>query len=471
MNALPLLLLVALLLLGLLTMGLWVSRKARSSDDFMVGGRRFGLLISTATQIAATFGGGVMLAQVGIAYQWGFAVLVYSSIAAPLGVFLLAKFFAPWLRRQNFYTTADWMCHRYGESSLLRGLTSAVVSLYAVAVSVAQPIAAGKILSVATGLPFEACLIAAALIVIIITMAGGIVAVAYTDIAQFCVKMALIFGLLPLAISKAGGLPQVFDLVPSESLTMTGPGTHVLLGWLLAVLPATMVKQTYHLRIFSARTEKIAAGGLYNLAIASALVGVWAALVGMSIYAMNPGIEDPEHATVWLIQNQLPPWLATVALAAMIASIAAAGDSALHSVSTCVTRDIYQMLLKPNASDRQLRVVSQISVVVIGLIGIGIAIAVPVVLEALLLGYSLTAAGLFFPLIFGSWWKRATRAGAIASVFSGVSVTVLFNVVPSLSEYVPAVVAGLLASLSALVLVSTVGGQKQQATAAVAPGR
>jgi SSS family solute:Na+ symporter len=458
MNALPLLLLVIALLLSMVVMGWWVSRKSRTADDFMVGGRRFGLLISSATQIAATFGGGVLLAQVGIAYQWGLAVLVYSSIAAPIGVFLLARFFAPWLRRQNFYTTADWMCHRYGESRLLRGLTSAVVSLYAVAVSVAQPIAAGKILSVATGLPFELCLISAAVLVIIITMAGGIVSVAYTDVAQFCIKMALIFGLLPLAIVKAGGLANVFDLVPEENLTVTGPGTNVLLGWLLAILPATMVKQTYHLRIFSARTEKIAAGGLYNLAIASALVGVWAALVGMSIYAINPGLEDPEHATVWLIQNQLPGWLTTIVLAAMIAAIAAAGDSALHSVSTCVTRDIYQMLIKPNASDRQLRLVSQLAVAVVGVIGIGIAIAMPMVLQALLLGYSLTAAGLFFPLIFGSLWKRATRAGAIAGVFSGVLVTIAFNVVPGLSEYVPAVVAGLLASLCAMVIVSMLGG-------------
>lgn len=224
----------------------------------------------------------------------------------------------------------------------------------------------------------------ALIVIIIITMAGGIVAVAYIDVAHFCVKMALKFGLLPLAISKAGGLPHVFDMVPSQSLMVTGPGTHVLLGWLLAVLPATMVKQTYHLRIFSARTEKIAAGGLYNLAIASALVSVWAALMGMAIYTVNPAIEDPEHATVWLIQNQMPSWLTTIALAAMIASIAAAGDSALHSVSNSVTRDIYQMLLKPDASDRQLCLVSQISVAVVG--GIGIAIAMPVVLEALLLG-------------------------------------------------------------------------------------
>lgn len=453
MNAV-LVILIGLLLGGMLAIGWFASRKQKTAEDFFIGGRRFGLFISSATQIAATFGGGVMLAQVGIGYRWGFAVMVYSSIAAPLGVFLLAYFFARWLRRQNFYTTTDWMCHQYGESRWLRGLTSSVVSLYAVAAAVAQPIAAGKILSVTTGLPFELCLVLAAVVVIIYTTLGGIVAVAYTDVAQMFVMVLLIVVLLPLAVIEAGGFDKIFAAVPPQNLTLFAPGNDVLLAWLLAVLPATMVKQTYHLRIFGAKNEQIAARGLYNLALAGCLVGVWAALLGMAIYSINPSLADPEHATVWVIHNLLPPWLMVIVLAAMVAAIAAAADSALHSFSSSFTRDIYQMLLKPDASDRQLRRVSQMSVVVIGLVGILIAIALPVVLDALLLGYSLTAAGLFFPLVVGRFWKGGTHAGAIAGIVAGVAFTVLFNLVDGLDDYMPAVAAGLLASLIALVVVS-----------------
>jgi Na+/proline symporter len=449
--------LIGLLLGGMLAIGWFASRKQKTAEDFFIGGRRFGLFVSSATQIASTFGGGVMLAQVGIGYRWGFAVMVYSSIAAPLGVFFLARYFARWLRSQNFYTTTDWMCQQYGESRLLRGLTSSVVSLYAVAAAVAQPIAAGKILSLVTGLPFELCLILAAVVVIIYTTAGGIVAVAYTDVAQLCLMVLLILGLLPLAIIEAGGFANIFASVPPKNLTIFAPGNDVLLAWLLAVLPATMVKQTYHLRIFGATSQQVAARGLYNLALAGCFIGVWAALMGMSIYTINPSLADQEHATVWLIQHLLPPWLMVIVLAAMVAAIAAAADSALHSFSSSFTRDIYQMLLKPNATDRDLRRVSQLSVVVIGLIGIFIAIAVPVVLDALLLGYSLTAAGLFFPLILGRFWKGATQAGAIASIVAGVVFTVLFSLIGELKELMPAVAAGLLASLIALIAVSKLG--------------
>lgn len=453
MNA-ALIAVIGALLAGMLVIGWWTSRKQTTSEDFFIGGRRFGVFISSATQIAATFGGGVMLAQVGIGYRWGLAVLVYSSIAAPLGVFLLARFFARWLRRQDFYTTTDWMCHQYGESKWLRGLTSAVVSLYAVAAAVAQPIAAGKILSVTTGLPFEACLILAAVVVIIYTTLGGIVAVAYADVAQMCVMALLIVVLLPVAVIEAGGFTRIFAAVPPQNLTLTAPGADILLAWFLSVLPATMVKQTYHLRVFGAKNEQVAARGLYNLALAGCFVGVWAALMGMAIYTIHPVLDDAEHATVWVIQNLLPPWLMVIVLGAMVAAIAAAADSALHSFSSSFTRDIYLKLWKPDASDRQLRRVSQLSVVAIGIVGIAIAIAMPVVLDALLLGYSLTAAGLFFPLIFGRFWKQATHAGAIAGILAGVSVTILFNVVDGLSDYMPAVAAGLLASFIALVIVS-----------------
>ena len=67
----------------------------------------------------------------------------------------------------------------------------------------------------------------------------------------------------------------------------------------LAVLPATMVKQTYHLRIFGATSEQVAARGLYNLALAGCFIGVWEELMGMAIYTINPSLADQEHATVW----------------------------------------------------------------------------------------------------------------------------------------------------------------------------
>lgn len=451
---------IVVFLLSMVLLGFWASKGQKTGDDFLVGGRRFGILTTSATQIATSFGGGVMLAQVGIGYRYGFSVLVYSSIAAPLGVFLLARFYSEWLRRQNFYTTTDWMCFQYGETKFLRALTSTVVSFYALASWVAQPVAAGKLLNVITGLPLEYGIILAAAVVIIYTMTGGIIAVAYTDIAQLALMLLAIFVLLPTVVMEAGGLQSVFAAVPPENLTLNAVGDDVLLAWFLAVLPGQMVKQTYHQRIFSARDEKIAKQGLYNLSIASCLQGVWAALMGMSIYALNQTLVDEEHASIWVIQYALPPVVAALALAAIVAATVSSADSSLHSASAAFTRDFYQKIFRPNAKDKDVVMVSKICVLVVGVLGIVVGVSMASVLQALLLGYSITAAGLFFPLILGHLWRGANRVGAIWGIISGVAITVFFKLSDDmLPPLLPPISAGLLGSLIATVAGSLIGSK------------
>ena len=113
----------------------------------------------------------------------------------------------------------------------------------------------------------------------------------------------------------------------------------------LALLPAQIVKQTYHQRIYGAKTEGIAVQGLYNMAIASILIGFWAALLGMSIYSINPNLADQEQAMIWVVQHVLHGGVSIVVIAAIIAAIVSSADSALHSASSCLTRDIYQMVI------------------------------------------------------------------------------------------------------------------------------
>ena len=122
------------------------------------------------------------------------------------------------------------------------------------------------------------------------------------------------------------------------------------------------------------------------------------------------------------------------------------------------------MVIKPGASDKEIMAVSKICIAIVGIAGVVIGIAAPNVLQALLLGYSMTAAGLFFPLILGHYWKGATRLGAIAGIAGGVLSTLVFKLVGTPFDYMPAVFWGLLASMVATIAMSKLG-----VTADVAP--
>ena len=282
-------------------------------------------------------------------------------------------------------------------------------------------------------------------------------AVAYTDVAQLILIFLGMIVLLPIVLFQAGGLGTVISTVPPENLTLNAAGNDTLLWWVLAIVPATVMKQTLHQRIFAAKSEKIAVRGLYGTVIISMCIGIWAALMGMSIYTMNPDIADQEQAMIWVIQTALPSGVALIVLGALISAIVSSADSALHSASSCLTRDIYQMLFRPNAGDKEILRASKVFILIVGVTGMVIGIGAPNVLQALLMGYSISAAGLFFPLVLGRYWKGASRPGAIAGIVGGATSTLLFTLFGTPFDTLPAVFWGLMVSLAATVLFSKIG--------------
>ncbi len=441
---------------GMLWVGFWASKKQKSAADFYVGGRNFGTLTVTATQMASAFGGGMLVAHVGLGYEFGFADFAYIGIAFPIGIILLNVLVAGWLRKQDFYTTTDWMVHQYGESKVLRTLASVVTMSVTMGWWVSQPIAAGKVMEALTGIPLEVGIVVSAIIVVIYTMTGGIIAVAYTDVAQLGLMLFGMFILLPVVVVKAGGISEIFAAVPPENLTLWAPGKSVVWGWILAVLPGQMVIQLYHQRIFAAKSVEVAKKGLYYLAASGILAAVWASLLGMAIYKLNPGIADKEQAITWCIMNVLPSAVGVFILGAIIAAIVSTADSALHSTSACITRDLYQGIFKTDATDEDVLRFSKKCIAALGVVGIIIGLFMPFVLKVLVLGYTLTTSGLLFPLFLGRFWKKANKYGAIAGMAGGIVAVALFELIPSLKAIMPSVGAGLITSLVSMVGVSLV---------------
>jgi len=182
-------------------------------------------------------------------------------------------------------------------------------------------------------------------------MTGGIIAVAYTDLAQLGLMLLGMVVLLPLAWHEAGGWTAISAAVPAQNLTAWAPGKAVVWGWILAVLPGQMVLQVYHQRIFAARSERVAKRGLLYLALSCLLAGVWATLLGLALRTLNPGLADRDTAVIWCVRELLHPAVAMIVLGAAMAAIVSTADSALHSASASITRDFYQGLIRPDTTD------------------------------------------------------------------------------------------------------------------------
>lgn len=440
---------------GMLLIGYVTSKKTKTMSDFYIGGRTFGTFTTSATQIASAFGGGMMVAHVGIGYAYGFAEFVYVGMAFPLGVWLLSRFLTNSLRDGEYFTTADWMCGLYGESKSLRLATSVTTLMVTLSWWISQPVAAGKIIHALTGIPLEVGIIVSVIVVVIYTMSGGMLAVAYTDVLQLCLMVLGVAVLLPITLIKAGGISTVMSLVPAQNLGFMAPGKSVIIGWIFAVTAGQMVLPIYHQRILAARTSKIAKKSLKNLMISCIIAGVWASLLGMAIYALNPMISDSETAVVWAIENLLPSSIAVFILAAIVAAIVSTADSALHTSITSISRDIYHQLIHPTAKDEDIMGFSKKATVFLGVIGISIGIFVPQVIKLLVLGYTLTASGLLFPLVLGCHWDKVNSRGALGGIIGGIVAAITFSVaIPIFSWSFPAIIPGLLVSLFCTIIFS-----------------
>ena len=453
----PVLIGVILWMAVMFAIGIVAGLKVKTGQAFFIGNRQFGMFAIIATQAATAIGGGCMIGWGGFAYTYGFGVMIYAFSVA-LGMAILVGTVASHFQQRGYYTVPDWLCASLGEDKWMRGIASIIAMWVAIGWWAGNATALGTIINQLTGLPVIAGAIIGGGLTLIYCAVGGLVSVVRTDQIQFIALWIGALILIPFSISAAGGWSKVVATVPAENLDMW-PGTAIALGWLFAVAPGQMTLQMYFQRFSASKTVKVALWGMIGTIIATIAIGIYAALVGMSIRAINPDLKSAQMAVAWFASTKLSPILAIFILGGIAAAIFSTADSSLHSASANVTQDFYKMIIRPSSTDTDLLRVGRYTTVVIGILGILAALYMPFVMRWIVGGYSITAGGLLFPLFLGHYWKRTTRAGAIAGMLGGFVIALPGLLVPSFGKWlsslvVAPVIGALIVSLVLTVVVS-----------------
>jgi SSS family solute:Na+ symporter len=129
-------------------------------------------------------------------------------------------------------------------------------------------------------------------------------------------------------------------------------------------------------------------------------------------------------------------------------STASAG---LLASSTILANDVYAGFIARD--DHNKVMVSRATTLLVGIVVLIISLIVSDVVGALTVAYDLLSGALFVPIVGALFWRRATAAGALASMAAGSIVVVIFMVVDGLFANTP-IIWGMLASLVAFVVVS-----------------
>jgi SSS family solute:Na+ symporter len=266
-----------------------------------------------------------------------------------------------------------------------------------------------------------------AAIVVLYFSGGGLLASAWVNLLQL-VTLLLGFALaLPLAWTAAGGWEGLRAAAGPEAASsygsFTGMGASGILGLAVVFVPSFFVSPGLIQKTFGARTASAARWAALGNAGALALFAFVPALLGMAMRAVEPGLGNSELALPRLTTDVLPPWVGGLALAALFAAEVSTADAVLFMLATSLSRDLYQAVLRPKATDAELLRVGRLAAIGGGVLGVLLALVLPSVATALKVFYGVLTAALFMPLLVGLLSRRPGAAHARLAIGTSVVAT------------------------------------------------
>ncbi len=464
---------IVLYLAAIFGVGIYCNKFNNNIDDYLLAGRRLGVGLATGTLVATYFGGGYVIGVGSEAYEKGMSAY-WSPIAGALGILAVCLILKR-MEGMNVYTVTEIVENRY-KSPLLRMLTTLLSLLALIGILAGQVTSAGSILSsLGLGTPTTCAIIVAAFF-IGFTAFGGLWAVTVTDFIQIIVAALGLIAAAVVVLTQVGGWDalvtqiQTTD-VPSNYFSLLKDTEPSYVLWLIMpMFIYTLIGQDVYQRLFAAKDTKTAYKSAILSCIILLIICFFPVLLGMAGRAMFPDMEVSSMIVPTIIRATLPPVLSGFALAAIIAAVVSTADSILTAATSHVVNDIYvRYISKDDPSDPQVQKkllnLSKVMTLFVGIISVVVALAIPSVLQVLNSSYTLFTAGVFAPVVAGLMWKKATKAGAFAGLFSG-----LLFVALGWSGFsffgIPSDIASSLLALVVLIVVSLITYKPEQDAAA-----
>lgn len=419
--------------IGTMLMGLWVSRRVKSSGSYFLGERKLRWWI----MVGQAFGTGTHaeqpVAQTGATYELGFATIWYqwkNMLITPFYWLL-----APWYRRLQRTTIGEIIEDRYGRRLAF------VYTMFAIAYFVfnqgAMLKGAGKVISIATGgqmISPNGVVVAMTVAFVFYSFFGGLIAAAYTDFVQAFLIIILSFLLIPAGLNAVGGFSGMREALPPDFFNLYSEISG-LTAFTIAMLAINglvgIVAQPHTLSLAATgNTERAGRIGQTYGAMLKRLCTIGWALTGLIVATMliqrGDTLHDREAAFGFACRELLAPGLTGLMIACVLAANMSTCSNFMVNTGALFTRNLYKEYINPDATDWHLLWSGRISGLLLTSLGILFALTVKHVLDAFL--FTETIAALMGVMFMGGiLWKRANRYGAWAATLSAFIVYYALN--------------------------------------------
>lgn len=438
----------------------FAKRANKDTAAYFLGGRSLGPWVAAFSAEASDMSGWLLMGLPGLAYWSGLADAGWTAIGLAIGTYLNWLIVSRRLRRYSAATDAitipDFFSNRFHEKKkVLMTIASFMIIVFFTPYAGSCLMACGKLFSQLFDVSYNSMVIVSALFVLTYTFLGGFLAESTSDFMQAIVMIIALVLVLTLGVAAAGGLSAVIEnaqkipgflsLFSSAAPTGEASGGAALFGAAktysgLAIASAMAWGLGYFgmpqvlLRFMGIRSE-------HELTRSRRVATVWViislasavciGLIGRVLFSdayMVYGSGNTENIFILLSTTMLPPLLAGLVCAGILAAAISSSDSYLLISASAVSKNVWQGLLRKKASEKETMWVSRIVLVLITVFAIFVATGKNQVIFSIV-DFAWAGFGAAFgPLmLFSLFWKRTTYAGAIAGMLSGGAMVFIWN--------------------------------------------
>lgn len=456
-DSIQILLAMSLYLIVVIGIGFFYKERAnKNSDNYFIGGRSLGPWVAAMSAEASDMSGWLLMGLPGVAYWFGLSDAFWTAIGLAVGTYINWLVVAKRLRRYstvtNSITIPEFFSKRFKEDKKVILMISAVFILVFFAVYAASCfVTFGKLFSTLFDLKYQYVMILGAIIVILYTFLGGFLAESASDFLQGIIMIIALCTVLIVGVVAAGGIPAILENIKAipgffeffgiaqpqlvdkvQQLDAAGKplfgeaGNYGLLtiistlSWGLGYFGMPQVLLRFMAINKSSELKKSR-----RIAIVWCVISLFAAvaigLIGRSLYPAEHLTQGAsESIFISMSTGLLPALLAGLIMSGILAATMSSSDSYLLIASSAIAKDIFKGIVKKDASDKQIMLVTRITLLAVSLFGVIIALdegsVIFKVVSFAWAGFGAT----FGPImLFSLLWKRTTRAGAIAGMLTG----------------------------------------------------
>ena len=430
--------------------GFVFSNKNKSSDDFYLGGRHLGPLVTAMSAEASDMSSWLLLGLPGLALATGLAEASWTAIGLAVGTYInwliVAKRIRVYSQKVDAFTIPDFFSKRFGDDKhIITAIAAIFIVIFFVPYTASGFAACGKLFSALFGTDYMTAMILSALVIIIYCTLGGFLAASTTDFIQSIIMTVALVVVLGFSEGLTHGFSHIFDNVKSlNGYLDVFKGFNIETGeagsYGFIPIVSTLAWGLGYFGMPHILLRFMAIEDKNKLKLSRRVASVWvvismgvAVLIGVCGYSLMkngivPAYANNSEAETLIIDvakflgkyGYIPAVVGGIILAGILASTMSTSDSQLLAAASSISQNLVQEVFGKKLSQKTSIWLARISVIIIAVVAIFLATdpdsSVFRIVSFAWGGFGAT----FGPVVlFALFWRRANKWGVISGMVSG----------------------------------------------------